>query len=323
VKYDDFISLKPNSMTAKQQLLESEQKARDWLRQQGVDIVSLQKCNGKTNHVFLAEVVNTLGENAMPQRFPHKVIVRMAIAGLSAQVSPLAESTETVLRVHQLAAQLGLAPEVIGGDIEQRLICLAYAGQPALLQPQDMSMVQRFADCISSAADSWLQILAKPQCSLESIPEKALSWSGLSELIVQGQTAAIRQYAEAMLNIAISRQLYSLPLLPSHSDWNQGNWIHDGERWWLIDWDFFGWRPQLWDWAGMAVEHQWKLSEVKEMHAGLSRQVIADWSIFFWFCACISLVNWNWYQLRAKDLAEIEVAVEQYHYWRGLMLNER
>jgi thiamine kinase-like enzyme len=51
----------------------------------------------------------------------------------------------------------------------------------------------------------------------------------------------------------------------AHNDLLAGNFLDDGERWWLIDWDYAGYNSPLFDLGGLAANNELSVPEEKHM----------------------------------------------------------
>lgn len=54
---------------------------------------------------------------------------------------------------------------------------------------------------------------------------------------------------------ALERQVGRIEMVFGHNDLLPGNFLHDGTRMWLIDWDYAGWGSPLFDLGGLAANN--------------------------------------------------------------------
>lgn len=259
-----------------------------WLTQQGLVDIKLTPLNGYTNHVFLVESANS----------PTRSIIRLANRELAAGLCPLAQHPQHVIRLHQDAVNLGLAPELLGFDEQLGLMWLAYAGERRALKPADFAEIRPLLERLHGSDLAW-----------RSPDQTDLDTASL-HLLQNLQTSlhlAVSQTAEQLLKLAAQRGYAQYPLKPVHSDLNPGNWLHDGQRWWLIDWDYARLMVAEWDYASLIVEHAWDSSQAQLLAPHIPFTDLA------WFCTAFALLSWNWHVQRGTEQVAKKQATT--YYW--------
>lgn len=267
------------------------QQAHHWLHQQGIHKPQLTPLTGYTNAVFLVESVS----------YPQRSIIRIANHELATGLCPLAQYPQHVIRLHQEAVELGLAPKLLGFDDQLGIMWLAYAGERRALQTHDFSEIRALLTCLHHSDLAWRS------------PEQT-ELAGINLQLLQGlQTATdpqLCQAAEQLLKLAAQRAYPHYPLSPVHSDLNPGNWLHDGQTWWLIDWDYARLMPAEWDYASLIVEHAWDKTQAQALNSSIPLPDLA------WFCASFALLSWDWHRQRGTQALASKQAIT--HYWLQL-----
>jgi thiamine kinase-like enzyme len=72
----------------------------------------------------------------------------------------------------------------------------------------------------------------------------------------------------AALADALEAQQVPLPVVFGHHDLLPGNFLDDGKRIWLIDWEYAGFGTAMFDLANLAANGRFSASEAKELMAG-------------------------------------------------------
>lgn len=269
------------------------ERAADWLQQQGVPGASLTPLSGYTNHVFLVES-STLN-------YPQRSVLRLADFSLSVDLCPLAHQFTAVLQRHIDAAALGLAPEVVMADQHAGIMWLSYVGDRNSLGVMDFVELKRMLTELYQSGVDWG---TGGQIGLETLLTDLLASNIEASKAVRWQTSIRR-----LLTQAGQRGYFERPLVSIHGDLNPGNLLHDGTRWWLIDWDFAGMQLREWDLAGLIVEHDWSIEQALAFAPEMAR---ADLK---WFCGCFALLSWYWHVQRGSDLKVISSKAATMQYW--------
>lgn len=271
--------------------MHAEQQAYTWLKQQGLDHPILTPLTGYTNHVFRVESTQA----------PQRSVIRIGNHQLAAGLCPLAHYPQQVIRLHQEAVELGLAPKLLGFDDQVGIMWLAYAGERRALQIHDFSEIRALLTRLHHSDLAWR---SPEQTELEGIN---------LQLLQSLQTATdpqLYQAAEQLLKLAAQRAYAHYPLNPVHSDLNPGNWLHDGQAWWLIDWDYARLMPAEWDYASLIVEHAWDKAKAQALNPSIPLPDLA------WFCANFALLSWDWHRQRGTQAVASKQAIT--HYWLQL-----
>ena len=282
-----------------------QQRAYAWLQQQGVHADRLTPLSGYTNHVFLVEQSAAL--------YPQRSVLRLADYSRSADLCPLAHQFDAVLQRHVDAAELGLAPEVITADQEAGVMWVQYAGKRTSLRAGDFAEIRALLDALY---DSDLQWLGGQSVTLQRLLAELLQQlCSLAESNVPGEAPAIERGSEisevmqSLLQQAEQRGYFDYPVVPIHGDLNPDNLLHDGQRWWLIDWDFSGMQLREWDLAGFIVGHDLNIEQASKFLPAVGR---ADMQ---WFCRCFAILNWYWHVKRGSEQNIISTKVDTMQYW--------
>lgn len=263
------------------------QQAQAWLAQQGIHHAILKPLAGYTNYVFKIE-------SAQP---PFRSVIRLANHTLAAGLCPLAQYPQHVIRLHQDAVDLGLAPALLGFDEQSGIMWLADVGERRTIQTADFADIRVILKRLHSSDLAW-----------RSPDQTDLDGASL-QLLQRLQSSAnpeVSQTAEKLLKLAVQRGYAHYPLKPVHSDLNAGNWLHDGERWWLIDWDYARLMVAEWDYASLIVEHAWDSAQAQAFAPEIA---LADLA---WFCAAFALLSWDWHVQRGTDQVERKRVVTEY-----------
>ena len=263
------------------------QQAQVWLERQGIYDATLKPLAGYTNHVFKIESA---------QR-PFRSVIRLANHALAAGLCPLAQYPQHVIRLHQDAMDLGLAPELLGFDTQSGIMWLADAGERRAIQVADFAEIRVMLERLHSSDLAWR---SPDQTDLDGASLQLL------QRLQSSPNPEVSQTAEQLLQLAAQRGYAHYPLKPVHSDLNAGNWLHDGSRWWLIDWDYARLMVAEWDYASLIVEYGWGSAQAQAFAPEIA---LADLA---WFCAAFALLSWDWHVQRGTDQVERKRVVTEY-----------
>lgn len=263
------------------------QRANNWLAQQGIYKATLTRLSGYTNDVFRVE----------SKQNPKHSVIRLANHGLAAGLCPLAQHPKPVIRLHQEAVELGLAPELLGFDDQVGIMWLADAGERRTVKASDFAEVRTLLKRLHTSDLAWR--------SPDQIDLGVASLQ-LLQCLQTSTSPEMSQTAEHLLKLAAPRGYAQYPLKPVHSDLNPGNWLHDGSRWWLIDWDYARLMVAEWDYASLIVEHGWDSAKAQLLVRQIPQADLA------WFCAAFALLSWDWHQQRGTEQVAKKQAVTLY-----------
>lgn len=271
-----------------------EQQAQNWLGHLGVKPLALTKMSGYCNHVFLVEQAN--------KAYPSRSVLRLADWSLGVGLCPLADQGEFVIAKYRDAERLDLTPPVILADSTAGVMWLEYAGAQAPLTRASFNDIRSMLSRLHSSDFGWGG--GSGMVDAEKIL-LALSQSSTN------QNQVLPGSIDHLLRLGNERGYFNRPKVPVHSDLNPGNWLHNGERWWLIDWDYAGMYPLEWDYAGLIVEHGWDEARVPELLPGFPVRDIA------WFCSHFALLSWDWHCKRGTATAVRDQKLALFRYWLG------
>ena len=255
--------------------------------------------SGYTNHVFLVK------QNGAPDS-----VLRLANHELGAEFCPLAHDTARVCKIHQHAAELGLAPGLMATDIPAGVMWLEYAGEPRCVMQGNFAGLQDMLHRLHHSGFNWAES-----------GELAADGAGLAylEQLIHAiddpappDRVPARHYAEQLYQLGEQRGYADYPLVPVHSDLNPGNCLHDKvrNRWFMIDWDFAGMRVAEWDYAGLVVEHGWNMEQCRAFAP--PQLFTAD---LIWFCAMLALLSWDWHEQNGSAEAILKAKQDVLRYW--------
>ena len=288
-------------------------RAQLWLAQRGILAATLTPVSGFSNHVFLVGQSN--------EDYPRRSVLRLADFALPAGLCPLADDFKRVVARHKAAARLGLAPEVIASDEAAGLMWLCFAGKPTLPETHDLPEIWNLLHRLhQSERNAWGdETVMQPVIDLEGflIDLRYQLQQSDCNLLNEHDAHDLLEKLTQVQYLGYEHGYFAYPHVPVHSDLNPGNCLHDGERWWLIDWDFSGLQAREWDLAGLIVEHDWR----QKYDDVLVNNV--DHDALLWFCVCFALSAWYWHQLRGSGPRLSEQQWQRLRYWLTLMVKRR
>lgn len=282
------------SDTERSAISEPRQRALCWLQKKGISPLSLTPMSGYTNHVFLVTQPDP--------SYPQQSVLRLADFSLSAELCPLAHDFDKVVQKHIAVAELGLAPGVIMADQSAGAMWLQYAGQNVALKQNGFVEIYELLMRLHHSGLIWAD---GSQASLEVLLH------GVLRKVQQEGGAFLTQAQQLSTLIEHGKQrgYFQYPLSPMHGDLNPGNLLHDGQRWWLIDWDFASMQVREWDFAGLIVEHDWEVTQAQQFVPGIA---LYDMK---WFCSCFAFLSWHWHQQRGSDQRILAGKWQAMQYW--------
>ena len=266
---------------------EARQLAHQWLLAAGIEPVKLSRLSGFSNQVYLVSTAAATRHS----------VLRLANKKAGSFISPLSQHAASLIQIHRDAAQLGLAPPMLGSDSNLGLMWLAYAGEPRIITQADWPDIQLLIESLQGSALNWQS---------GSIDPVGI---GLIQQCVADVDSPLRSNIDLLLSRAVERGYEQLATVPVHSDLNPDNCLHDGQRWWFIDWDFAGMRVPEWEYAAMIVEHGWDL------------RIIDHWShytrgeLLKWLCAALSIISWCWHVRRGSSPPLIRKSKQYADFW--------
>jgi thiamine kinase-like enzyme len=147
------------------------------------------------------------------------------------------------------AAQIGVGPEVVG-----------------FLEPEGY-LVTRFIDGRTVAADelrspALLREVAATLQAIHSMGSLRARFDSFRVVETYRETAADRGVTTADYDWAhetaaeIERERGAQPLVPCHNDLLNANFLHDGERLRIVDWEYAGMGDAFFDLANFSINHE-------------------------------------------------------------------
>ena len=137
------------------------------------------------------------------------------------------------------AAALGIGPEVVAFvEPEGYLVTRFVEGEVGRVSPDEAApLLRRFHD-------------GPPIAGRFDAFRVADSYAGTAGVTLPPAYAAAKETADR-----IERRLGTRPLVPCHNDLLAANFIHGGERLWIVDWEYAGMGDPAFDLANFAVSN--------------------------------------------------------------------
>lgn len=212
-------------------------------------ITSLARLGGLTNLVYRVETE------------AEKLIVRLPGAGTEAYIDRQAE-----LHNAEVAARAGISAEILWADGEtgvmiSRLINPAETMTPALFANRQGAAAR------AGAALKVLHSAPEPfqfRFELFAMIEEYLS------ILKQKNATLPTGYADvvaAAAPVKSALEANPVPLAPCHCDPLCENFLDDGARMWIIDWEYSGMNDPMWDLGDLSVEAGLTPAQDKDMLA--------------------------------------------------------
>lgn len=226
-------------------------------RETASDLMTWERLGGLTNKVYRIE--------SGSQRY----VLRIPGEGTSEYIDRKVEGHNA-----RVAAEAGVSAEVLHFDADGLMLarhiddCVTMSpalfsersGAPAraaraLKQMHDCGLSFEFRFELFAMIDEYLGILAKRGAQL---PE------GYHEVVEEAQ--AVRRVLDAKPN----------PLAPCHCDPLCENFLDDGQRMWIVDWEYSGMNDPIWDLGDLSVEAGFDESQDREMMAAYGGGAVSD-----------------------------------------------
>ncbi len=191
----------------------------------------------------------------------HAYVLRVAGEGTAAYIDRAVEEHNA-----RIAADAGVGAEVIFFDTSDGLMLCRYLEETVTMTPESFrntsgapgraaAAFRRMHDCgrefrfrfeLFSMIDEYLGVLAKLGATLPG---------GYHDVVKEAE--AVR----AALNNN------PVPLAPCHCDPLCENFLDDGRRMWIVDWEYSGMNDPIWDLGDLSVEAGFDAAEDEEMMA--------------------------------------------------------
>jgi thiamine kinase-like enzyme len=208
---------------------------------------SVERLGGLTNLVYRIERGDQRYALRIPGKGTEEYIDRKvemhnarvaARAGVSAEVI-YADSDSGILLMRYIDDSITMTPQ----EFAQREGSPARAGR-ALKQMHDSAEAFEFRFELFAMIDDYLKILDERKAELPP---------GYAEVV------------ESAAPVRDALQRHPAPLAPCHCDPLCENFIDDGERMWIVDWEYSGMNDPLWDLGDLSVEASFSSSQDAEM----------------------------------------------------------
>lgn len=212
------------------------------------DDFAIERQGGLTNQVYKLDFADG-----------RRVILRIPGKGTEAYIDRAVE-----LHNARIAAEAGVSAEVLYGDDKSGVMltrCIdgivtmsperfrERAGAPsraalALKRMHDCGREFRFRFELFAMIDDYLAVLDKQKARLPD---------------------GYHQVVEAAQPVRAALDANPLPLAPCHCDPLCENFLDDGERMWIVDWEYSGMNDPLWDLGDLSVEAGFDAAQDREM----------------------------------------------------------
>ena len=210
-----------------------------------------------------------------------------------------------------LASRLGIGPEVVAFvEPEGFLLTRFIDGRP--IEPDAMP--------IGDVARTLRRVHAA-----EPIPSRFDSFRVVEEYRRTAEERGVRvpgAYAEAKARAdQIEASLGPRPVCPCHNDLLNGNFIHDGERLRIVDWEYAGMGDPFFDLANFAVNHELDEAgerELLEAYAGEARPALVGLLRKMRFMSDFREAMWGVVQQGISDLDFDFAGYADEHFERAL-----
>lgn len=155
--------------------------------------------------------------------------------------------------IMQLAASLDLTPKILAADVDKEIIVMPFIES----KPVDLHQRNYLVDTVKL-----LKKLhnSKQHLSFSATPEEIISFylEKINELKIE--------LSPLQIDLINRRPKLSLvPLVPCHLDLKGENVLDDGERLWLIDWEYGAMSEPFFDLASLASADSFTVDEMDEL----------------------------------------------------------
>lgn len=185
---------------------------------------------GLTNRSFLLE------------RGAERLVLRLPGPGTARYIDRRAE-----LHNHRIAAELGLAPEILLADPECLVTRYLDGAQP--LQPEDFA--------VSATVEAVGRLLGRLHRSGRHFRGRMDLFPKIDQyLTLAGPAAenALKDLRAAAEPARLALEASPVAWVPSHIDPSPANFLRRGDALFLIDWEYSAMCEPAWDLAGVAIE---------------------------------------------------------------------
>ncbi|MBT6274543.1 MAG: phosphotransferase, partial [Chromatiales bacterium] len=233
-------------------------------------------------------------------------VIRLPGTGTDEYIDRRAEANNA-----RLAADWGLAPPLVYSDISTGVSLSAFVRHGKTLSATDCQEVQtleRIAQLLHRLhSNNPIFASTLPSAQLfDTYLEIASRTRGLHEVC-----SLLRQRALPILR----QQTGSTTLTPCHVDPNPANFLDDGDRLWLVDWEYSANTNPMWDLACLSLEAN--LSRSLRTHLLESYQPIDTETIqsdFENYVRWVGLINLAWSAAQIGQGNDNTDFLEDFHY---------
>jgi thiamine kinase-like enzyme len=211
------------------------------------DNYSVTRLGGLTNLVFRIDAGND------------RYVLRIPGNGTEAYIDRKVEMHNA-----RVAARAGVSAEVVHSDGESGILLLHHIDDSVTMTPQEFAqrpgsparageVLKRLHNCgeafefrfeLFAMIDDYLKILDERNAELPP---------GYAEVV------------ESAAPVRAALQQHPTPLAPCHCDPLCENFLDDGERMWIVDWEYSGMNDPLWDLGDLSVEAGFTPAQDMEM----------------------------------------------------------
>jgi thiamine kinase-like enzyme len=213
------------------------------------DGLDVEPLGGLTNRVFRV---------AVPGRAP--VVLRLPGAGTEAYIDREVEATNA-----RAAARAGVAPEVLWVDPPSGVMLTRHVAG-ATMTPARFAATPG-APARAAAAFRALHTSGEAFAFRFELFAMIDDYLGVLDRLGAALPEGYRDVVAEAESVRAALDAHPAPLAPCHCDPLCENFIDDGARMWLVDWEYSGMNDPLWDLGDLAVEAGFGPAQEREMLA--------------------------------------------------------
>ncbi|WP_052742061.1 choline kinase family protein [Kiloniella litopenaei] len=209
---------------------------------------SVERLGGLTNLVFKLS------------RNDESYIVRIPGEGTEAYIDRSVESHNA-----QVAADIEVSAEVLYSDPASGVMVSRFLEGAQTMSPlafkEVSGAVGRAGHSLALLHNSGQEFLFRFEL-FAMIDEYLKVLSGLDVTLPEGYSEVVEE-AQNIRNILASKK--NLPLAPCHCDPLSENFLDDGDKMWIVDWEYSGMNDPLWDLGDLSVEAEFSEEQDREL----------------------------------------------------------